>query len=349
MNEMNLPEEIMNLPQTKREREHRGRKRIGYHVYLSYYFYLFGELENEEKRAIMRRYNVWDDVDDDDDDGSIDTTMTPRHPMHYEISRTAAMNWKDMENEGKNAWKDRASDLNRRPQSDGRFMILPSDLAVESSLRTNVLLSLSQDWMHLVHQFKQSILLKSRPTRIPQSKKTYRFGNEIVVMCSQIYRIFYLNHLLKITIFGIPLFSKLLAHELPYATKKQTIIHLLSHRRISDLLTFGGLDAATHYKNGLKYLCCAKVNLKRRGMNSIGYVLDEECDMLTIKSETAEVIRMKRPEFDKVRGSYRYEHGGDDSGNQSQSFSLTELWPIRIKINISGQASFIISVATYNE
>ena len=93
----------------------------------------------------------------------------------------------------------------------------------------------------------------------------------------------------------MPLFSKLLARELPYVTKKQTIVHILPHRRISELLNFGGLEAATHYKNGLKYMCCDKVNLKRRGKNSSGYVLDEGSNELTIKSETGEFIRMKKP------------------------------------------------------
>ena len=37
--------------------------------------------------------------------GMMMTTMTPRHPMYYEISRTAARNWNDMENDGKNTWK----------------------------------------------------------------------------------------------------------------------------------------------------------------------------------------------------------------------------------------------------
>ena len=150
----------------------------------------------------------------------------------------------------------------------------------------------------------------------------------------------------------MPLFSKLFTHELAYITKNQTIIHLISHRRISELIRFGGSDAATHYKNGLKYMCCAKVNLKRRGMNSIGYVIDEEGDNLIIRRDTGEVIEVKRPDFDSARGTYVYETdagAGYDSGHQSEIFSLSQLWPSRIKINKSGHASFIMSVATLNE
>ena len=347
MNVINDPEHIIHLPQTIKEAQHTSRKRIGYHVYLSYYFKVFKRVDNETKKTIMIRCNIWDDVDVDDDDGSVDSTMTPRHPLYYEITRAAAKNWNDMQAGGKEAWNKRATILNSRPISDGTFKNVPSDI-LDSSMTVNILQSLTQDWKNFVRQFKQSILLKSRHgTRVPDSQKVYKFGNEKVVMYSQIYRIIYLNHLLNVTIFGMPLFSKLLSYELRYISKRQKIIHILSHRRMSELFNFGGLDATTHYKNGLKYLCCAKVNLKRRGKNSIGYVLDEGSDDLTIRRETGELIRVKKPEFDKVKGTYLFENC--DSGNQSLSFSLTQLWPIRIKINISGQASFILSVATINE
>jgi hypothetical protein len=345
MNSINTPQQILHLSQSEKEINHPSRKRLGYHVYLSYYFKLFATLDNDDKRGIMIENNIWED----EDDISIDSTLTPRRPMYYEITRAAARRWNAMDLDTKEAWKERAGRLNSRPRMDGTFENVPNAI-IESSITDNVLQSLSQDWVNFVRQFKQCILLKSRHhSRVPTSEKIYKFGNEKVVMYSQIYRIFYFNHLLKVTIFGMPLYSKLLPHEVPYQSKKQTIIHLFSHRRISELLNFGGLAAATQYKDGLKYLCCAKVNLKRRGKNSIGYVIDEEGDELKIKMETGQLVQMRKPDFDKQNGRYKYEQQENDSGNQSESFSLTQLWPLRIKINLSGQASFIMSVATYND
>ena len=146
----------------------------------------------------------------------------------------------------------------------------------------------------------------------------------------------------------MPLFSKLFPHELAYITKNQTIIHLISHRRISELIRFGGSDAATHYKNGLKYMCCAKVNLKRRGNNIFGYAIDEGSDKLIVRRDTGDIIEVRKPEFDRVRETYVYETSYD-SGHQSEMFSLSQLWPLQIKISKSGHASFIMSVATLNE
>ena len=51
---------------------------------------------------------------------------------------------------------------------------------------------------------------------------------------------------------------------------------------MSELFIFGGLSGAEFYKDGLKYVSCAKVNLRNnRGRNIIGYVMDE--DHLSLK------------------------------------------------------------------
>ena len=57
-----------------------------------------------------------------------------------------------------------------------------------------------------------------------------------------------------------------------------------SHRRISDLFVFGGLNGTEFLKDGMNYICCLKANLRnQRGRNIIGYVMDEIDDTLLIK------------------------------------------------------------------
>ncbi len=92
MNSINTPQQILHLSQSEKEINHPSQKRIGYHVYLSYYFKLFATLDNDDKRGIMIEYNIWED----EDDISIDSTLTPRRPMYYEITRAAARRWNAM-------------------------------------------------------------------------------------------------------------------------------------------------------------------------------------------------------------------------------------------------------------
>ena len=172
---------------------------------------------------------------------------------------------------------------------------------------------------------------------------TYKFGNEVVKLQGQKYRNFYVNYLLKLTIFGCPLYSNLLGHEIPYKTKKQAIVSFYSYKRMEETFDFGGLKATVFYKDQKKCLCCPKVNLKTRsGMNIIGYVMDEENDELRVKVEGQdEYICMRRPEYDNENGKFMY------SAECSGSYLLSEIWPVRIKLKISGQSSIIMSTYGY--
>ena len=116
---------------------------------------------------------------------------------------------------------------------------------------------------------------------------------------------------------------------------------IYSHRRFEDLFCFGGLSGGSFYSDRLKYLCCAKANLSRGGRNIIGYVMDEENNMLQVKLDGQErLVNVRRPEYDYERGGFRYEEA---EGLKANHYSLTELWPIRLKLNTSGQTNYIIS------
>ena len=340
MDRINTPKEVINLPRSEKEAHHHSRKRLGYHVYLSYYFKLFSELDIDSKRSVMIEYGIWQQ---DEDDISIDSTLTPRLPICFEVSKAASRKWNSMAHNIKEAWKDRAKELNSRPSTDGRFATVPA--AVDSSATQHIITSLSLEWINFVRIIKQSII--NRKNVIQSSQRTYTFGRERLVLNKQVYKSFFLNHLLKVAIFGSPLFSTLWHHEIVHRTKKQTVIHMLSHRRLSTLLKFGGMDATTFHKNGTVFVCCAKVNLMIGGRNIVGYVIDEDEFVMKIRIDgEEEMLEMKRPRYND--GRYMYET--DDSGYQgSDSYSLTELWPVRIKINSTGICSVILSSTTLNE
>ena len=80
-------------------------------------------------------------------------------------------------------------------------------------------------------------------------------------------------------------------------------------------------------------------------MNAIGYVMEEEGNTLKIKVEgEQDLIEVRRPQYDSENGSFNYENA---NGDQGVAYSLTQLWPIRIKLNVSGQVNVIISAHSY--
>ena len=154
-----------------------------------------------------------------------------------------------------------------------------------------------------------------------------------------------MNYLLKISIFGQPPFySPLLPHEIVRRTKKEVIINLYSHRRISELFCFGGLNATEIWHNGIKYYCCAKANLKDgKKKNVIGYVMDENetSNELYIRIDGREqFVKVKRPTYNADLGAFEYSY-------ENENYTLTELWPMRMKINESGRIAYIISVKMF--
>ena len=63
-----------------------------------------------------------------------------------------------------------------------------------------------------------------------------------------------ISPLLIFTIFGSPLFTSLLSHELVYESKKIAVIHIHSNRRMNDLFTFGGMSCSEVHNKYKKVL-----------------------------------------------------------------------------------------------
>ena len=334
-------QQILALPLSEKERNHKSRTRQAYHVFLSAYFNKFSTLSNEEKKELLVDLQIWaPDVNEANEEDSV---MTPVSPAVYEVMKAAARMWEGTSAELKQAWKNRTERLNDRAPNDGSFEEVPDEL-FEPSLEDTVTESLTKEWRHVSSMIMHSVNLNIKKF-MGDSYAQYRFGNETVVLYTQAYKSFYLSHLLKLTIFGSPLYSKLLPHELIIKTRKQALVFFYSHRRISDLFSFGGLNATIFFKDSLKYVCCAKVNLRHDGKNIVGYVMDEENNNLKIKVEgEEEYISLQRPQYDAANGLFMYDN---TDGNQSQNYTISQLWPIRMKLNDSGQSHYIISAHAY--
>lgn len=351
MNTIALPNQVIALPRTQREITHTSRRRIGYHVYLSYYFHLFSSLSTTDQKEIMYLHSIWI-RDGYATDSSDDSILTPRVPVYYEITRAAAMKWQSYSIEMKTAWTTRATSLNQQPPNDGNFESIPAQLVDDEnsqSINSKIIIqSLSTDWVNLSRQFRNALLPS---TRITRRHKQYRFGNEVVPLLFQKYRIFYLNYILKLSIFGYPLFSNLHHHEIILRKKRECILHIYSHERASNLMTFGGVNACSIIKNGKRFLMCGKVNLKNGdGKNRIGYIIEEDGDILNVLLDGLCIgdpfVRLQRPVYNPDLGKFEFTNRNSGS-HEGETYQLSHIWPIRIKMNVhTGNSSLIFSICT---
>ena len=295
----------------------------------------------------MRNNGVWSR--DIDDDSSIDTILTPVEPSCHEVMKAAGHNWSlMMSDDKKQAWKDRAEVLNNRPKTDGTFDCVPLEI-YHAELDKAILVSLTMEWINFTKVLKGCIVRNVKGNLAANLGLSYKFGKERIELFSQCYKSFTLNNLLKLTIFGSPLFSKLRPYELVYRGKKESVVHWFSYRRMSDLLCFGGLDAVSIYsKNGCVHKLCGKANLKKDGKNVVGYIMDENDEVLKVivpGTGGNELIDVTRPVYDCDNGEYIYPHS-----QTCDSYSLSEVWPIRIRLNtVSGSIAIITSSATFDE
>ena len=287
----------------------------------------------------MVEFRIWqhEDCYEESDDDSV---MTGQTPAIGEIMKAAGRLWAQASKEVKDAWRERANRINDLPLYNGTFESVPHEL-VEPSVQTNLIQSLTLEWQYIASLVRNSIL-SNRRRCIQTSQMTYKFGRESIILHSQSYRSHFMSHLLQLTIFGNPKFLYLFPYEIPYRSRKQAIVHLFSQRRISDLFTYGGLNASEVKRDGMKYVICCKVNLKHGRKNIIGYAVDKDDDSLDIKIEGRdETIRIRRPGYDNINGKYLCRR---DVLDRNGTYSLSQVWPIRIKINKSGHIAYIISV-----
>ena len=177
----------------------------------------------------------------------------------------------------------------------------------------------------------------SRRNVVANSSKQLKIGKEKVIVGTQVFKSMNVSHLLLITIFDSPLFSNLRPYEIVYKSPKEIVLHFFSIKRFSEMFSFGGLDLTKYYKGRSVINVAPKGSLMDgMGRSIIGYVFDESSNKLGVKiCNTSEIVWVVRPAFDYNTNSYVF----DETGGQ---FTLSFLWPIRIKINISSGRTFLM-------
>ena len=322
------------LAVNKKEKFHRSRSRLGYHVFVSRFFCEFNSLNPIDKENVLVSYGVWQDSSD----VSVDSCQTPRTPRVFEISLAAARYWRQVPRLTRSSWNERAKFLNKLPRTDGTLDNIPTSL-LSQSLHNTILTTLSMEWKNVC---KMLYLSTTKYSPVVNSTKTYRFGNEIVSLNSQKYTCFCLTYLLLLSISGSPLYSNLNSYEIVHRYKKSVVLHLFSYKRMMDLFTFGGKSFATHWRNDFGYLLYDRVNLCMNGKNIVGEIIDEDDENLMIRVDKEsgghDKVVIKRPSFDHDIGSFNY-----PLHNSSDTYILTQMFPLRMKISNNGKIAMIFN------
>ena len=163
------PQAIINLGLTLKEVESKKRKRFGFHIFLSYYFFKYNNIETEEEKLefLGRKVPV---VDEEDSVDSTDTPILERTFLNItrvDIHKTACSLWSSSySTEQKDAWNQRAKKLNKR-RIPGEYVELPLSLYGSNikELRTAIQESLYLEWQELRRLWK-CLLTRSMASKV---------------------------------------------------------------------------------------------------------------------------------------------------------------------------------------
>ena len=340
----NTPILIRKLKLNEKEKDSRSRKRLGFHVYLSRYFYDFLKLPLVQQHNYayvefghrLGGYRL--------DDSSIDSTSSVwQEKVHHTLVHKFACNrWRYVLSVGeKNAWNNRARILNRKKLA-GKFLRLPwsdTETASNNSGRsnnntgdmttTNVLESLSYEWRELVVFLKRCITTRPRALLFD---KYIKLGYEKIYVGSQTYRDVKLSYLVELSLFGRD-FVLMHPSEIIMKTKTQVLFHISNQKRMKELFSKEDMNA-TEFKMGNnknKYIqtCCGKVSLTYRNKSIIGYIIDVSQGRWKILLANNKFIHKAPLIFDSEKKDYIYPTNGQ--------YIIDEYWPIRILLSFKGR------------
>ena len=328
---------ILTLPHSSTELQSKNRNKSGYTTFVSAFITEFNELSFNEKKDQLLKNNIHSS------DGYDQHERAPRifdAPVATAMdkNRLAAKSWRQLDDDLKKGWRERAELVNKLPIL-GEMQALPSQVTEKE-----VLASINMELFKFVTLMHNSL---RRGSRIIDSVKTKAFGNERVIVRSKIFRSLFLNHLLKLTFFGIN-FSLVKEDEIVWRRKKTTVIHIHSKDRMVELFERGSVCSfvANDRRDTWRFYGCAGRFILRNRISRkevIGFVMEEKNDgLLVVQLETNVIIEMMKPRYlEECRGQWEY--------RDTEEYTVEEYDPIRIKVQERGNTQFLFHVFTYRK
>ena len=316
------PREISELPISRKEDNHPSRQRLGYHLFLGYYFSKYRELLPAEKHASFL-----------DDDSSFDSTDDPPVLHASQVMRHAGQSWRDLPDSQKNAWNLRASLLNNRP-IPGHLNRLPLTIRCDG-VEQNTKCAIEVDWLHFCKVMKRSVT-KSPPRS--HAGLYVNFGGVRTPLSNKSYHSMYLSYIVRIAIFG-KYYERLKKNEIIYQTSLVTVIHIASLERMKNLFCLGGLSSVLFCdkERTMEHSTCGKLYLEINGREMNGYIIKSNQRNLTVQLENNERIETRCPKWDNESLEYKY-------STLATNYTITSYQPNMFSISSStGQFKYLIN------
>ena len=351
--DLTTPNDVISKEYTHKELGSKSRNRSGFHVFISCFFHDFKKLSIDEQR---QQLSVLDETSSRE---SVDSTDTDFYKIkHPDVMKLGCYYWRNnVPPQVKEAWTRRAEYLNSR-EVPGKFVTVPAEIG-GGGLSTNDFLmeALTVEWSKLLAVLRSSVVTNQRRVqkRGGNSLSIICFGKERVVVGSQTYRQLNISYLLKLVIFGGKNNNRInMVSEFMKTTKRTTLIHIASQRRIEEMLTinnqcgvsfrkyFGKIDQDRKYYT---LTCSGKVSLKNKENKKIilGYIINETNDKWQIQVEGVNggndnIFWINRLQYSFERDEYILNENIASGG-----YSITNYWPIRLLLNEDGNCKFIFN------
>ena len=352
MNNLNR-NDIVTMPYNFKETQHRSRKRLGYHVFLSRYVTDFKEMPKIQQLQIVKGQQWVEDHGganlrnpgltdgDEDSDFSVATydEIAETCVRSFELVSCAGAHWRFLSLALKEAWKLRALRLNKRALP-AKFTFIPHVL--KEDFKSKVLQSLTNEWFVSGTNMKRSIM---KAPRRELSAMVYVFGSERIELLSKTYRVFYMSDLLKECIFGDN-FSKLKKSEILTRSKRQVLIHIASNARIKKLFSLNSFTSVCETLNGKVYSCAGKVSVIKNGREMLGYILSESGNSIKVVLANNTTVELDRPKFRYSENTNKFQYIFPSA--PARRYRIIEYNPIRIIVKADGTVRYILNRYSHN-
>ena len=313
---------VLGLRFSDKEIHSRSRNKSGYNVFVPWFYSDYKQLDTSEKQDIVVEYGVCSCGYFEVDPKYADVCSLPE-VTSSQLSRLCGKYWRGLTRSVKAAWNERADLVNSLP-AVGVFESVPEHL--QPQLEQVVVQSLTVEFARFASVIKKAVRYKAL---VVENKNMKQFGNERFELGLQVFRSFFVSHLLICTLFGNTNYCSLKPYEIVHR-KEVVVVHVFSSSRLRELFTMNSVYPFEYIDGVNHYVVAGKVYLvhKVTGKECLGCVVDDDGCFLDVTLESGVNLKVPRPVFSNKDRSWHLPHNDE--------YDVVQVDPIRIKIMQSG-------------